>query len=84
MIRFLFFCLAAYLLFRLYSFIRRIGRTSPPSPPAASSGAMVKDEVCQTYLPREKAIREIIDGREQFFCSPECRRKCLEERKKAR
>jgi len=45
---------------------------------------MVKDDVCNTYLPREKAIREMIDGEERFFCSSECRRKCLAERKTRR
>jgi len=43
---------------------------------------MVKDEVCNTYLPREDAIRENWDGKEFFFCSPECRGKFLEQRKR--
>jgi YHS domain-containing protein len=45
---------------------------------------MVKDEACQTYIPEENALREVIDGHEQFFCSKECRTKFLEERKRAR
>jgi uncharacterized protein len=36
---------------------------------------MVKDDVCNTYIPKEEAIREVRDGRERFFCSEECRRK---------
>ena len=36
---------------------------------------MVRDEVCNTYLPREDALRAVQDGREVFFCSEECRRK---------
>jgi YHS domain-containing protein len=42
---------------------------------------MVKDEACNIYLPKEDAIREIIDGKEHFFCSHECRKKFLEQRK---
>ena len=84
MLRFIIFVLLLYLILRLVSFWRRISRSSSPpssaSPPTLS-GRMVKDEVCQMYLPRENALREIIDGEERFFCSAECRRKCLEERK---
>jgi YHS domain-containing protein len=42
---------------------------------------MVKDEVCNTYLPKEDAIRENIGGKEYFFCSKECRQKFLEQKK---
>jgi YHS domain-containing protein len=42
---------------------------------------MVKDEVCNTYLPREDAIRESIDGMDHFFCSSECRDKFLQQKK---
>jgi len=82
MLKTIVFFLLAYLVIRLVSFWRRIGRTVSPPPPEspALSGQMVKDEVCQTYLPRENALREIIDGEERFFCSAECRRKGLEER----
>ena len=84
MLRFIIFVLLLYLILRLVSFWRKISRSSSPpssaSPPTLS-GRMVKDEVCQMYLPRENALREIIDGEEHFFCSAECRRKCLEDRK---
>jgi YHS domain-containing protein len=43
---------------------------------------MVKDEVCNTYLPQEDAIREHIDGTDFFFCSKECRDKFMEQKKK--
>jgi YHS domain-containing protein len=44
---------------------------------------MVKDEACLTYVPKEDALREVIDGREYFFCSKECRKKFLSDRKTA-
>ena len=34
---------------------------------------MVRDRVCDTFVPRSRALMAIIDGREQHFCSPECR-----------
>ena len=42
---------------------------------------MVKDEFCNTYLPREDALKERIDGKEYFFCCQECRKKFLEQKK---
>jgi len=83
MIRIIFWFLVGYIILRVAMFWRKISRTTAsarPETPPALSGTMVKDEICQTYLPKEKALREIIDGEERFFCSPECRRKCLEER----
>lgn len=66
----------------VYLFLR--GLLAPRSsrrPGRTESGVMVKDEVCNTYLPREDAIREYWQGKEFFFCSQECRRKFLEGRK---
>jgi hypothetical protein len=34
---------------------------------------MVRDRVCDTFVPRSRALVAIVDGREQHFCSPECR-----------
>ncbi len=42
------------------------------------SGVMVKDEVCNTYLPREDAIKETVAGVDHYFCSQACRRRFLE------
>jgi uncharacterized protein len=38
-------------------------------------GEMVKDPCCETYIPRDSAIRARIDGRDHYFCSKECLRK---------
>jgi uncharacterized protein len=38
-------------------------------------GEMVKDPCCETYIPRDSAIRARIDGRDYYFCSKECLRK---------
>ena len=61
--RFIFYCLVAYFVFRLVSFWRRIGQPKKPeqplSPRTSGSGLMVKDDICQTYLPRESALRAV-------------------------
>ena len=46
-------------------------RGAPPRPPAATE--MVRDRVCDTFVPRSRALVAVVDGREQHFCSPECR-----------
>ena len=33
---------------------------------------MVKDPHCQTYIPKNSAIRARIDGRDYYFCSRQC------------
>lgn len=47
------------------------GYQGAPSGPAATE--MVRDRVCDTFVPRSRALMAVIDGREQHFCSPECR-----------
>ncbi|HEK86736.1 MAG: hypothetical protein ACPLZD_01615 [Candidatus Saccharicenans sp.] len=67
-----------YLLYRVVRFFQSIGEKNPKrhsnsvSPPKKM---MVKDEVCNTYLPEDEAIKEIIDGQVHYFCSEECRKK---------
>jgi hypothetical protein len=34
---------------------------------------MVRDRVCDTFLPRSRALVAVVDGREQHFCSVQCR-----------
>lgn len=68
-------------IFLAVRFIQALGK-----PPAdrkrtpALGGKMVKDEYCETYLPVEEALREVVDGRERYFCSRECRDGFLKER----
>jgi uncharacterized protein len=52
----------------------RGGMPRRPQPPSSlTSVPLVRDSVCNTFIPRERALRAVIDGQEQFFCSPECR-----------
>jgi hypothetical protein len=43
----------------------------PRAEPAATE--MVRDRVCDTFLPRSRALVAVVDGKEQHFCSPACR-----------
>jgi len=51
----------------------RSSTTVPPRPPAE----MVRDRVCNTFLPRERAIRAVVEGREEHFCSAACHDRAL-------
>jgi YHS domain-containing protein len=56
-------------------------RTAPRAP-AGSAGPseepMVRDRVCNTFLPRSRAISVRIGDEEQFFCSERCRETFLQ------
>jgi len=69
-----------YLLIRFFQAVNRRSRSQRrnPKPP---SGMMVRDEICNTYLPKEDAIKEVYEGKEYYFCSNECRRKFLEQKR---
>jgi YHS domain-containing protein len=77
LIRLIFYAVLVYLAWAVYRFYKAVTRPrrDPPPPPRRIQGVMVKDEVCNTYIPKEEAIREVRDGQERFFCSEECRRK---------
>jgi uncharacterized protein len=79
------FFLYVIIVYAIYNFLRllmspRRSRRSEQSRPQLS-GVMVKDEICNTYLPKDEALLEKVDGEDHFFCSQECRRKFLEQRK---
>jgi YHS domain-containing protein len=78
----LFFIIACLVYLFVRFFLAPRSRSQPRRQGRMESGVMVKDEVCNTYLPREDAIRENWQGKEFFFCSSECRRKFLAGRKK--
>ena len=47
----------------------KILRKYHDSPPA---NEMVQDPQCNTYIPKETALRTTIDGEVYYFCSQEC------------
>jgi YHS domain-containing protein len=82
-LRLIYYAFLAYLVYAVVKFLRNATRRpEPPRNKAQLSGVMVKDEACQTYIPKEESLREMVDGEEKFFCSKDCRQKFLAERRK--
>ena len=81
-LRIILYTLLAYIVYKSIRFYQKLSQKSH-SPPKSkqTSGLMVKDVICNTYLPQEDAIKEIMEGKEYFFCSKECRLKFLESKK---
>ena len=50
-------------------------RAQRHGPPRATE--LVRDSVCNTFLPRERALKAWVFGREQHFCSAACRDRAL-------
>lgn len=51
-------------------------RQARPAPPVLATD-LVRDRVCNTFVPRANALHEKIRGDEQHFCSIACRDKAL-------
>jgi len=53
------------------------GASARPSagsrPPLRPAEDLVRDRVCNTYVPRSRALVATIGGREEHFCSAACR-----------
>ena len=84
LIGFLIFIL--YVLIKFFRFLNKLSlifkQPREPRTRSKKSNLMVKDEVCNTYLPQEDAIELNINGKKYYFCSKECKQKFLEEHKK--
>ncbi len=50
--------------------------TERREPPRAGV-TLVRDRICNTFVPRERALTATIAGREEFFCSEACRARAL-------
>jgi len=45
--------------------------------PKTTDEAMVRDRICNTFLPRSRALVARVGPEEHFFCSESCRKKFL-------
>ena len=86
MIRRLLFLVLAVgaLMWWLRNLIRRMQQTQGPridrpAQPVRDLGPMVRDHVCNTFLPKSRALTARLDSDEHYFCSEECRQKFLAE-----
>jgi uncharacterized protein len=81
-IKIIFYAILAYIGYLFFRFFRALNKASkPPRASKGTSGIMVKDDICNTYIPKEDAIRHVYEGKEYYFCSSECRQKFLEQKK---
>jgi uncharacterized protein len=81
-VRLLYWALIIYFVYLVWKFIRGVRRKVRPSSPTKNlPQMMVKDEVCNTYLPLADALKENYQGRDYYFCSQECRQKFLDRMK---
>lgn len=78
----IFYTFLAFIIYQLIKFFQAINRgRKAPRVSKRPSSMMVKDETCNTYLPKEEAIKELFEGKEYYFCSRGCRQKFLESKK---
>ena len=49
----------------------------PPRPQVRAPEDLVLDRVCHTHVPRSGAVVARVAGREEHFCSTQCRDKAL-------
>ncbi len=52
-------------------------RDDRPGRNQAPQGDLVRDRICNTFVPRDRALRALVAGREQHFCSTACRDRAL-------
>ncbi|MFC2157328.1 hypothetical protein ACFLT9_05780 [Acidobacteriota bacterium] len=81
--RIIIYAILTYFVFKIIRFFSAGSRLKPPKREQQKlSGLMVKDNICNTYLPKENAVKEIHQGEEMFFCSTKCQNKFRESQKK--
>ena len=54
-------------------------RAPSPSPTRDLAVDLVRDRVCNTFLPRARAIHALVGGVEEHFCSTTCAQRALAE-----
>jgi hypothetical protein len=55
--------------------------TAPPSTPSGPD--LVRDRICNTFLPRDRAVQAVVGTREEHFCSAACRDRALADAARA-
>jgi len=79
--RIIFYALLIYVILKLFRLFQKPSSSSRQrniENKVKHRGIMVKDEVCDVYLPKDEAIKTIFQGKEYYFCSEKCKQKFLE------
>jgi hypothetical protein len=81
---------AVLVLLRLFlrfvaALVRGLGgvAAAPPGPAPQSGGDLVRDRVCNTFVPRSRALSAQVAGEAQHFCSAGCRDAALKAARRA-
>jgi hypothetical protein len=53
--------------------VRMVFASRGRRPPDGSGRDLVRDRVCNTFVPRDRALAGLVGGRTEHFCSAECR-----------
>jgi hypothetical protein len=78
LVRFLFlFLLLGALVRSIFSWLHSLAPAPEQREPPRAAGTLVRDRICNTFVPRERALSATIAGHEEFFCSEGCRAKAL-------
>lgn len=81
MIKIIVFIAAGYIGFRLLkSWILRhitFSQTGTNQPPGEIDDIMIQDPVCQVYFPKRSGVHLRQNGKDLYFCSPECRQQYI-------
>jgi hypothetical protein len=81
LLQILVFLLVVRMLLRgVATFFGALQAPARPAQPRAEPGCpteLVRDRVCNTFLPRDRALVARVAGQEQHFCSSACRDKAL-------
>jgi len=64
----------------LMSFLKNLveGYQKAGAKAQAAQQDLVRDRVCNTFLPRDRAIHALVNGHEEHFCSTACRDRARE------
>jgi len=78
--RIIFYALLIYVILKLFRLFQKPASSNRNrvENKIKTQGVMVKDEVCNVYLPKDEAIKTIFQGKEYYFCSEKCKQKFLE------
>jgi hypothetical protein len=52
-------------------------RETPAGGGRGAGGDMVRDRICNTFVPRDRALMAVVHGVEEPFCSAACRDRAL-------
>ena len=80
LIRVVFVLLVVRIVLRtIAAFLRPKSRPQAAAAPEtpALAGDLVRDRICNTFVLKERAVRALVAGREESFCSALCRDKAL-------